>query len=77
MQAPPRHLAMMQIDCEVTNTRLLHINEDTIPPYYSGNRTGDRHKAHETGKRQWKKYRKSLKKGDDSSDTTFYTTDTQ
>ena len=31
MQPPPNHVAMMQIDCEVMNTRLLHIKEDAIP----------------------------------------------
>ena len=31
MQAPPNHVSMMQIDCEVMNTRLLHIKEDAIP----------------------------------------------
>lgn len=43
-----------QIDCEVTNTRLLHIREDSIPPFMSeGNRTEDRRP--ETGKRAWRK----------------------
>lgn len=31
MKLPPNHVAMMQIDCEVMNTRLLHIKEDAIP----------------------------------------------
>jgi hypothetical protein len=44
----------MQIDCEVTNTRLLHIREDSIPPFTSdGNRTEDRRP--DTGKRAWRK----------------------
>ena len=62
MQPPHRHVAMMQIDCEVTNTRLLHINEDSIPPYYSGNRTADR--KTESAKRQWKKFKRNQKKDD-------------
>lgn len=52
MQPPRGHVAMMQIDCEVTNTRLLHIREDSIPPF-NGNRTEDRRP--ETGKRAWRK----------------------
>lgn len=35
MQPPPNHVAMMQIDCEVVNTRLLHIREDAIPLHLS------------------------------------------
>ena len=62
MRAPPRHVSMMQIDCEVTNTRLLHISEDSIPPYYDGNRTADR-KA-EGNKRAWRKPKKNQKKVD-------------
>ena len=31
MQPPPNHVAMMQIECEVTNTKLLHVKEDAIP----------------------------------------------
>lgn len=31
MQAPANHVAMMKIDCEVMNTRLIHIREDAIP----------------------------------------------
>ena len=31
MKAPADHVAMMQIDCEVMNTRLIHIREDAIP----------------------------------------------
>ncbi|XP_046651329.1 cyclic AMP-dependent transcription factor ATF-6 alpha-like isoform X2 [Daphnia pulicaria] len=57
MQPPSGHVAMMQIDCEVTNTRLLHIREDSIPPFTSdGNRTEDRRP--DTGKRAWRKNNK-------------------
>ena len=35
MQPPENHVAMMQIDCEVMNTRLLHIHEDSIPLHLS------------------------------------------
>jgi len=67
IQAPPHHVSMMQIDCEVTNTRLLHINEASIPPYYGSNRTDGR-KAEgskaEAGKRAWRKLKKHQKKVD-------------
>ena len=35
MRAPPNHVAMMQIDCEVINTRLIHVREDAIPMHLS------------------------------------------
>merc|ERR1712241_1366696 len=35
MQSPENHVAMMQIDCEVMNTRLLHIHQDSIPAHLS------------------------------------------
>ena len=31
MRPPAHHVAMMQIDCEVMNTKLIHIKEDAIP----------------------------------------------
>ena len=31
MRPPANHVAMMQIDCEVINTKLIHIREDAIP----------------------------------------------
>ena len=31
MQPPPNHVAMMQIECEVVNTKLIHIKEDAMP----------------------------------------------
>ena len=31
MQPLPNHVVMMQIDCEVINTALVHIKEDAIP----------------------------------------------
>ena len=31
MKPPANHVAMMQIDCEVINTSLVHISEDAIP----------------------------------------------
>jgi len=78
MQAPPHHVSMMQIDCEVTNTRLLHINEASIPPYYDGNRTSGRkaeaNKA-EAGKRTWRKLKKHQKKVD--SYNAIYTRDSR
>jgi len=38
MQPPENHVAMMQIDCEVVNTRLLHIHQDSIPAHVSHHR---------------------------------------
>lgn len=35
MQPPANHVAMMQIDCEVMNTRLLFIKDDAIPYHMS------------------------------------------
>ena len=35
MKPPENHVAMMQIDCEVMNTRLLHIHQDSIPNHVS------------------------------------------
>ena len=31
MSPPSHHVAMMQIDCQVMNTKLIHVNENTIP----------------------------------------------
>ena len=31
MTAPPNHITMMQIDCEVTNMQLLHVKKGDIP----------------------------------------------
>ena len=35
MQPPENHVAMMQIDCEVISTRLLHVHQDSIPAHLS------------------------------------------
>ncbi len=35
MKPPPNHVSLMQIDCEVMNTRLVHVNEDAIPSHMS------------------------------------------
>jgi hypothetical protein len=35
MQPLPNHVVMMQIDCEVINTGLVHIKEDAIPIHLS------------------------------------------
>ncbi|XP_066993421.2 cyclic AMP-dependent transcription factor ATF-6 alpha isoform X1 [Anabrus simplex] len=44
MSAPPNHVTMMQIDCEVTNTQLLHVNEGDIPAHLrQRNGTGNRY----------------------------------
>lgn len=79
MQPPPHHVSMMQIDCEVTNTRLLHVNEASIPPYYDNNRTADR-KAEESatkaesaaaGKRAWRKLKKHQKKVENNFEAVY------
>ena len=31
MQPPPNHVAMMQIDCEVVNTKLMHLENWLVP----------------------------------------------
>ncbi|PSN41901.1 hypothetical protein C0J52_06801 [Blattella germanica] len=33
MTAPPNHITMMQIDCEVTNTQLVHVKKGDIPAH--------------------------------------------
>lgn len=40
MTAPPNHITMMQIDCEVTNTQLLHVKKGDIPAHLRQNDTG-------------------------------------
>jgi cyclic AMP-dependent transcription factor ATF-6 alpha len=40
MTAPPNHVTMMQIDCEVTNTQLLHVKKGDIPTHLRQNDTG-------------------------------------
>ncbi|XP_037080157.1 cyclic AMP-dependent transcription factor ATF-6 beta-like [Pollicipes pollicipes] len=39
MRAPEHFVAMMQIDCEVVNTKLLHIHESVVPTPPSNNST--------------------------------------
>ncbi len=41
MKAPPGHVSMMQIDCEVMNTRLIHVREDAIPANVNRGRSDD------------------------------------
>ena len=45
MQPPENHVAMMQIDCEVMNTRLLHIHQDSIPAHASHTMRADYSKS--------------------------------
>ena len=40
MKPPANHVAMMQIDCEVMNTRLIYIKNDAIPSHMSANMKG-------------------------------------
>ncbi|XP_053987006.1 cyclic AMP-dependent transcription factor ATF-6 alpha isoform X1 [Hylaeus volcanicus] len=37
---PANHITMMQIDCEVTNTQLLHLQQSVIPNHLKSNRSG-------------------------------------
>ncbi|KAG0720073.1 Cyclic AMP-dependent transcription factor ATF-6 alpha [Chionoecetes opilio] len=44
--APPRdHVAMMQIDCEVMHTRLVHVSEEFIPPHLRAGGSNASHPA--------------------------------
>lgn len=44
--APPNdHIAMMQIDCEVIHTRLVHVSEEVVPVYL---RAGSNNASHHT-----------------------------
>lgn len=56
----PGHIGMMQIDCEVTNTKLLYVSENSIPPYkHEGNRTADRkYEQDSAAKRPWRRANK-------------------
>lgn len=45
MQPPANHIAMMQIDCEVINTKLLHVPQDSIPPHVSQGPRADSNNA--------------------------------
>ncbi|CAH1786836.1 unnamed protein product [Owenia fusiformis] len=45
MAPPAGSIAMIQIDCEVMNTRLLHIKESVIPAYMRENNATFHHKA--------------------------------
>ena len=42
MQPPVGSIAMMQIDCEVTATRLVHIDKSAVPDHMLNN-TGSAH----------------------------------
>lgn len=44
--APPRdHVALMQIDCEVMHTRLVHVSEEFIPPHLRAGGSNASHPA--------------------------------
>ena len=58
MHPPKNHVAMMQIECEVTNTKLLHISEEAIPSHITDSlrnasvqrnrsRSGENHQNHQ------------------------------
>ena len=42
MQPPVGSIAMMQIDCEVTATRLIHIDRSAVPNHLLSNSTVDK-----------------------------------
>ncbi|XP_033228150.1 cyclic AMP-dependent transcription factor ATF-6 alpha isoform X2 [Belonocnema kinseyi] len=42
LSAPPNHVTMMQIDCEVTNTQLLHLKNSVIPEHLRNQRKPSR-----------------------------------
>ncbi|XP_043254486.1 cyclic AMP-dependent transcription factor ATF-6 alpha [Colletes gigas] len=44
---PANHITMMQIDCEVTNTQLLHLEQSVIPNHLKSNNRSRSH-THET-----------------------------
>uniref|UniRef100_A0A0N7ZAD2 BZIP domain-containing protein n=1 Tax=Scylla olivacea TaxID=85551 RepID=A0A0N7ZAD2_SCYOL len=47
--APPRdHVALMQIDCEVMHTRLVHVAEEFIPPHLRAGGSNASHPAPQT-----------------------------
>lgn len=47
--APPRdHVALMQIDCEVMHTRLVHVSEEFIPPHLRAGGSNASHPAPQT-----------------------------
>lgn len=44
---PPNHITMMQIDCEVTNTQLLHLQQSIIPVHLRNSKpTGQSNPSH-------------------------------
>ncbi|XP_064117139.1 cyclic AMP-dependent transcription factor ATF-6 alpha-like isoform X2 [Macrobrachium nipponense] len=47
--APPEaHIAMMQIDCEVIHTRLVHVSEEVVPPHLRAGGSNASHPAPDT-----------------------------
>lgn len=47
--APPAaHIAMMQIDCEVIHTRLIHVSEEVVPPHLRAGGSNASHPAPDT-----------------------------
>lgn len=43
---PPDHVTMMQIDCEVTNTQLLHLQQSIIPVHLRDKSTSQSNRSH-------------------------------
>lgn len=63
MTPPPQHIAMMQIDCEVTYTKVVHISEDLVPIGMRNNKptnvshSSPRHGSSASIKRERKNYK--------------------
>ena len=72
---PANHVTMMQIDCEVTNTQLLHLQENIIPkPLRTTHQPDDSSKVRSTGvsdatSNTPKNYKPYFLKGNNSSNT--------
>ena len=47
MNPPSHHVAMMQIDCQVMNTKLIHVNEEAIPANLGGTTASNNGRPHE------------------------------
>jgi len=47
MQPPVGSIAMMQIDCEVTATRLVHIDKSAVPHHMINNTASFPHQQHQ------------------------------
>jgi len=57
MQPPVGSIAMMQIDCEVTATRMVHIHKSAVPDHMLNNSSSSHQPHHQrtdfSGRRAW------------------------